>query len=230
MTTGSPAGAEVDEGAVGHIADGNAAGCARSLHLGMATEAEIRIPDGEHLGIDRAVRIVASRAAFAHRRVLKNHRLGLFPMALGAVFIQTRHRQSARRLHDVHAVRIVTLNAVHFAFDHGMMLRQVEFSLRLHMTSETRGRILAGVDYKSIQSGGAGHRDMFAGGTVTGLATVLAGHLAVFQVQSLVRAGGKRPSDIRVTIEARLVPDKCGALNLQRLNRRAVQCRAGIHQ
>ena len=56
--------------------------------LKMATQAEVRIPHLEHLGIDRAVRGVTSRATFAQSLVLKNVRSALRRMTAeaGTVF------------------------------------------------------------------------------------------------------------------------------------------------
>ena len=68
-------------------------------------------------------------AALAQCRVLKDNRLGLFPMTLSARLIQTGHGQARRRFHDVLAVGIMALNAVHLAFEDGMVLRKMEFGL-----------------------------------------------------------------------------------------------------
>src|SRR5439155_501087 len=80
----------------------------------------------EQLGVDRAVRRVANRTALAERFVFEHERPGLLAMALRAGLVQPRHGQSAVRFHDVAAVRVVTLDAVHPVFNHRMMLRQVE--------------------------------------------------------------------------------------------------------
>src|ERR1043166_2351408 len=99
-----------------------------SLHLGVATEAQVRITRGQQFGVDGAMRAVAGHATFTQRRVFENYRLGLFPMALGAGLVQAGHRESARRFHDVLAVGIMELHTVHLAFDDGMVLGQMEFS------------------------------------------------------------------------------------------------------
>jgi len=150
MTTGSPASAESQAGGVIPPADEDAPGSRRPRHLGMATETQICIWRNEHFGVDGTVGIVADRAAFAQGRVFINERPGLFPMALGTCFVQPRHGQSACRFHNVHAVRIVALDTVHFPFQHRMMLGKVKFGLHLQMTLETRLRVLARIDDKFV--------------------------------------------------------------------------------
>ena len=82
----------------------------------MTTDAKVGVANRQHFWIDGAVGIVAGGATFAHGRMFKNHRPGLFPMTLRARFVQPGHRQTARRFHDVLTVRIVALNTIHFAF------------------------------------------------------------------------------------------------------------------
>ena len=68
---------------------------------------------------------------------------GLVAMALRATFVLPRHGQPARRFHDVAAVRIMALHAVHVPFDNRMMLRQIKFGVDVEMTLKTGRRILA---------------------------------------------------------------------------------------
>ena len=168
----------------------------RPRHLGMAAETEVGIAHGEQLGVDGAVRIVAGAAAFAERGVLEDNGLGLCLVALGARLVQTRHCQPSRRFHDVLPVGIVALDAVHFAFQNRMMLGMMEFSLSIQVALETRGGVLAGIDYEIGSTRARG--DMFAARAVAGFAAILAGHLPVFQPQSRVWTGRKNARDSAV--------------------------------
>lgn len=68
------------------------------------------------------MRVVTGGTTFAERGMFENDRLGLLAMALGARFIQARHGQTPGGLHDVLAMRVVALDAIHFPFDDRMML------------------------------------------------------------------------------------------------------------
>src|SRR5262249_57730388 len=97
-------------------------GGARSAVLGMTAEAKVPVANGQKLGVDRAMRIVAGGARFTYGRVLKDKRPRLGLMTLGARFVQARHGQTAGRLHDVQPVRVMALHAIHFALGDGVML------------------------------------------------------------------------------------------------------------
>ncbi len=211
-------------------ADENVTGRARSRHLRVAAKAQIRIRLDEHFRVDGTVWIVTGRAAFAHGRVFKNKRSRLFAMALRARFVQPRHGESARRFHDVRAVRIVALNAIHFSLQHRMMLRKMKFSLHFRMTFDARLRILAGIDDEFFQAAASAHRDVFAARTVAGFATELAGRPAVFQMQARVRAGGKNAGDFFVTVRAGFVADECRAFDLQWRDHGAIRRGTGIQK
>ena len=93
-----------------------------ALDLRMASEAEVQIALDQQLGIDAAMRVMADRATFPQRRVLKDKRPGLLAVALGAGFIPACHRQAARRFEDVVAMRIMALRAVHLLLQHRVVL------------------------------------------------------------------------------------------------------------
>ena len=210
-----------------HAADEDAGA---GLVLSVATSAEVRIADGQHFGIDRAVGIVASSAAFAQGRVFEHKRFGLFAMTLRAGFVQSRHRQAAGRFHDVLTVGIMTLDTVHSAFEYGMMLREAEFSAGFQMALETGFGFLARIEDKFLEAAGPGVRNVFAAGTVTRFTTALAGHFRRVKVQSRVRAAGEAPGDVRVTIQTGLVADDGCAFDLQRRDQRAIHRGAGIDE
>lgn len=89
VAAGSPAGPEAQKRGMVLAADENVPARARSLHLGVATKAKIRIRDGEELPIDRPVGIVARSATVAHRRVFVNDWFCLLLMALAAGFVSS---------------------------------------------------------------------------------------------------------------------------------------------
>jgi hypothetical protein len=127
VATRSPAGAHVEEGRVIGVADVNvAAGNGRALHLGVAAQAKIGVAFDEHFLVDGAVRIVAGDTTFAQRVVLEDKWPCLVPVALGATLILPRHGQSAGGFHDVHAMRVVALDAVHVAFQDRMVLGKMK--------------------------------------------------------------------------------------------------------
>lgn len=157
--------------------------------LGVTTEAQVRVGIDEHFPIDGTVGVVADGAAFAHRLMLEHYGPGLLAMTLRAAFVVPRHRQSARGFEDVAAVRVVALHAVHMALDDRMMLRQVELRFGLGVALEARGRVLAGIHDEPAAS--AADFDVFAPGTMAGLAAALSARRHAFHAQSRVRTAGK---------------------------------------
>lgn len=183
-----------------------------SLHLRMASKAEICIALGQHLRVYRTVRRVANDAAFTQRFMLEHERSRLIAMALGALLVAPRHGEATSWFHNLFAVRIVTLHAIHSAFDDRMVLRQIEFRVDLEMALKTGGRIFAGVNDEFASPAAA--LDMFAPRSVTRLAPARANHLRVFDMHSRVRAGRENPRVVRVTFSANFVADVFGAFNL----------------
>ena len=131
------------------------------------------------------------------------NRPGLFPMALGAAFVPPRHCQPARRFENVAPMRVMTLNAVHVAFENGVMLRQTEFSVRLHMTLKARRGVLAGVHDEFAAS--SARRHMQAAGTVAGFAAALSRHGSAFDMDASVRTGREQSDVFGVAIQAGFV-------------------------
>ena len=132
----------------------------RSLHLHMALEAEIIVPFGKKLPVDRSVGIVAGDATVAQRFVLKNERTALFAMTLRAALVEPRHREPARRLHNVVTVGIMALDAVHDSFNDGMMLREFELGMDVQMALKARAGIFARIYDEPAATADA---DMLAG-------------------------------------------------------------------
>lgn len=91
----------------------------------MAFQAQIIIAFGKQLFVDRAMDIVAARAAFSQRLMLKNTRASLLAVTLPAGFILARNEYSFR-IGDVLAMRVVAIGAAHPAFLDGMMILKIE--------------------------------------------------------------------------------------------------------
>jgi hypothetical protein len=179
----------------------------------MAFEAKIVVALDEELPIYRTMRAMANRATFAHCFVLENKRPALFAMTLRARFVKPRHRKPARPLHYVMAMRVMAVDAIHVSFDHGMMLRQIEFRMDVDVTLETRRRIFAWIDNQAPPAADA---HMFAGGAVARFATGHLRELDVILVKAPMRAGWKRACDVRVTIHTTRIPDEVRARNARR--------------
>jgi len=196
-----------------HVADQDGTGASRRLHLRVTTQAKIRVAFDQHLPVDRAVGIMADRAAFAHGLVLEDKRAGLVAMALRAALILPGHGQPAFWFQNITSVRVVTLHATHMPLNDGVMLRQIEFTLDVQMTLETGRRIGARVDDEFRVTAGF---DVFAAGTVAGFATGFADHRRVLKMNPGMGAGGKLPDNFGMAVHAGLVTDIMGAWNFQR--------------
>jgi hypothetical protein len=194
--------------------DENASAGEHPLNLSVAAEAEVGIRRGEHFGVDRAVRVMAGGATLAQGGVLINKRFGLFPMALGTGLIQSRPGQAGRRFHDVQAMRIMALNAIHLALEDGMVLGKMKLNLRLQMTPDAGLGIAARVDDEFFQAALPSRSDVFAPWAVAGFASVLASHLAVIHMEPGMGAAGKNARNFVVAIRAGLVADEGCAFDL----------------
>ena len=117
------------------------------------------------------MRVVADRATFPQGLVFEHKGAGLFPMTGGATLVVARQRQAAGGLQDIATMWIVTLHAIHPAFEDWMMLRQVELRMDVEMTTEARLRIAARIHDESFPAG----CDVLAPGPVARLATDASG-------------------------------------------------------
>src|SRR5579872_1854159 len=91
VASGGPAGAVTNVPRMVHVTDVKASGRALTLGLGMTPQAKVRVANRQQFRIHRSVGAVAGGAPFAERRMLKNERPGLFPMALGAGSVDPGH-------------------------------------------------------------------------------------------------------------------------------------------
>ena len=99
---------------------------------------------------------MADHTALTHRLVLVNKWAALRGVALEASFVSAQESEAAaseRLLHIGPAtldgdtdVRVVTVGAAHFAFQHRMMMGQLELRPHFQVTLETSFGRLTGVD------------------------------------------------------------------------------------
>ena len=218
VTSRRPAIAHSDVGAVVDVADINlTADNALPRQLSVAPEAKIGVRLNQQLGIDRAVRAVANRATFAECRVLEHKWFRLFPVTLGAVLVDSSHRQSTGGFHNIHPVRIVTLDTIHLLLEHRMMLGQMKLHLRRAVAFETRGGILTGIKDELPRTAS---RNMETARAMTGFATGLPCPALRFEMNSRVSAGWKDTCDFGMALGAGLVANERRAGNFgRRLNR-----------
>jgi hypothetical protein len=134
----------------------------RILVLRMASQAKVRVALDKHFAVDRAMWVVTRGATLAHGFVLEHNRARLFTMTLSAAFVAPRHRQSAGGFENVVAMRVVALNTIHFALNHGMMLGQIKFGLDFEVALKTRRRVFAGINDEFVLAA----FDVFAGRAV----------------------------------------------------------------
>src|SRR5437867_4040169 len=107
----------------------------------MTLQAQVRIAFDQHLPIDRTVRGVADGAAFPHGFMLENKWSRLFAVAGRTALVEAGHCQTAGWFEDIAAVRVVALRAVHPVLDDGMVMREIEFSVRFEMALKTGGGV-----------------------------------------------------------------------------------------
>ena len=214
VATRAPARAQGQKNGVILLSDEPAA--ARALHLRMTFQAKVRIAFDEQFLVDRAVRSVANRAPFPQGLVFKYEGPGLLAMTLRAAFVQPRHRQSAVRFHDVAAVRIVALHAVHPVFNDRVMLRQVELRVDFKMALKAGRRVFAGIDDEFAAPAPDTH--MLAPRSVARLATGRRRPFQVVLVKPRVRARRKDARDVAVALRAHFVANEVCAFNLGRFH------------
>jgi hypothetical protein len=195
------------------------------LRLCMATKAKIRIGLHQHLAVDRAVRLMTGHTPFTQSLVLEDKTPRLFAMTTRALFVGASHGQSTGGFHDIGPVYVMALHAVHFAFAHGMMLREVELSVNLQVAVEASLRVLARVEDEPASP--TTRRDMFAARAVTRLTARAAGQLGRLDMQPRVRTGGEDPRMVGVAIDAGFVAGESGTFDLGRWNNDALDGGAG---
>lgn len=226
VTTRAPTRPQREIIRVVYLADKNPA--TRSRHLRMTLEAKIIVRLDQHLRVDRAVRIVTNDATFAHRLMFKDKRPGLIAMASGTGLIESRQPQPAGGFHDVVSMRIVTLDTIHFAFDHRMMLWQRKLRMRFEVALETGRSILARIQDEPPAT--TADFDVFAARTVAGFAAALADACVGRELHPGVRTGGENADVVGVALKTGFVADVIGPRNGRAHHDRSGRGGAGVHR
>jgi hypothetical protein len=126
------------------------------LLLEMAFQAKRCVAFVEQSLVDRAVRRMADHTPLSHCLVLVNKRTALRGVALEAGFVAAQESKTSgfERLLNIGAaafdrdslVRVVTIGTAHFAFQHRMMVGQLELCPHFQVTLETGLRIFPRID------------------------------------------------------------------------------------
>lgn len=129
---------------------------AHGLLLEMAFQTKRLVAFRQHPLIDRTMGRMAGHTSFAHSLVLEHKRTSLRGVTLetGFVLAQQGHTAAFERLWKVRSapfdrvsfVRVMTIGATHFPFQHRMVMRQIEFRPYLQMALETGGRRSSRID------------------------------------------------------------------------------------
>jgi len=133
------------------VSNKNVSGC--FLLLEMAFDAKRRVALIQEALVDGAVRRMADDATLAQRFMLVDKWPALLRVTLeaGLVFAQERKAAGFEFLLNVRRsafdrdafVHFVTIGAAHFAFEHGMVMRQCERCANFEVTLETGFRRLS---------------------------------------------------------------------------------------
>lgn len=177
----------------------------------MAFQAEIVVPIIQHFRVDRTVRLMTNGAAFAHRLVLEDNRLRLLAMASSTGFILPHHRQTSSGFLYVAPMRIMALDAIHMALGQRMMLGELEVGVDVLMATVASFRISPRIVNES--SPAPAGLDMPAARPVARLTTGSTRRPIMIQMHPGMDIVRKLLRDDTVAFNARLVADKCRALN-----------------
>lgn len=185
-----------------------------SLDLRVALQAEVIVTLDEHLRIDGTMRLVAGRATVAHGLMLESVGTSLFAVALRAPCIEPSHRQTSGRFHDVEAVRVMALGAIHVSFRQRMMVRQVELSLCLQMAGVTGRGVATGIENELSATSTDG--DMPAARAMARLAASLAHARNGLKTHAGVSTARKSAHVVCVAFVTRLIANKGRTLDFGR--------------
>lgn len=144
MTTGAPARAASQKARMIELS--NRDGARAILHLGVALQAKVVIPLDQQLLAHRAVRGMTNGATLPERLMFENERTRLVSVASAAGLVSPSHRQPCGRFLDVMTVRIMARNATQLPFNHRMMKRQVQLSMRRKVALVTNRGVFAWID------------------------------------------------------------------------------------
>jgi hypothetical protein len=219
MTTGRPAGAAGKAGRVILPADKN---LSRDLLLEMAFQAEGRIALREHALIHGTMWLVTDEATFARRFVFVNVGPALDSVTLKTGLILS-HERSAAGDDRVALMGIMTISAVHFAFEDGMMVRQIELAPLVQMAVEAGFRGFPRIDYRGTRS----PRLVMDAARAMARFTAHVEGVGAGRSEFGVRRSGEVTRNILVALSAALRADELGAWDCGRRDDGAGNGRAG---
>ena len=188
----------------------------------MALETKIRVPRHKHLVVDRAVRIVTSGAAFAHRFMLEHKRTALRCVALTAGVVLGEQRRSAAS-HRWTFMRIVATAATHLPVQHRVAVGQLELSALVQVALEADFGRLPGIDDRVMRPAGL---IVNAARAVARFASNLRG-IRPMSLQPCMRRGSKTLRDVLVALRAACRADKRCPRNLRWRDDLPHHCAAG---
>ena len=134
MTARRPTGALVDKRGVIFATDQDAAAGLGLLEVTFQTQ--VGIPFREQLGVDAAMRRMASGAAFAGRLMLKDERPLLRLMALQTVIVLGKQMRAAGDKRGA-LMRRMALDASQITFGHGMVIGQIKLAAHVQVAFVT---------------------------------------------------------------------------------------------
>lgn len=215
VTATRPAAAQRQSGGMVDIADEKRGA---RLNLGMTLQAKIRIARGQQFAIHGAVGLMTGSAAFTQGFVFEYEAPRLISVTFGAGLVDATVRQSTLGIECIPTVGIVTVHAVHFAFDDEVMVGQAKLRMGLQVTVEAGVGLLSRIHDEFVDSLSAA-RNMPATGPMTRFATGLAGACIAGFMEQSVRARREHSGVIGVTVCAGAVPDEVGVRDLRRVDR-----------
>jgi hypothetical protein len=188
------------------------------LLLEMALYTKRRVAFIQQALIDGAVRRMTDDTSLAHCLMLVDERAALLRVTLEARFVSAHKSKTAsfERLLNICRcafdrdpfVRLVTIGAAHFAFQHRMMMRQLECRSNFQVTLETGFRRLSWIDDRTSPAPGfdvqtprpVARLAAHVRGLLWSFATLCAGltHNDLFCLQSRVSGGSEIAHDLFV--------------------------------
>jgi len=195
MAASRPAGSLLQEVGVVDVSNENVAGYFLLLEMTFQTKRCVAFV--EQSLVDRAVRRMADHTTLTDRLMLINPGAALLGVALKASFVSAQESKTPafERLLDVGAaafdrdpfMRVVTIGATHFAFQHRMVVRQLELCPHFQVTLETSFGRLPRINDRTSSAAGL---NVQTPGAVAGLAAHALCVLS-FRHQPGMRCGAK---------------------------------------
>jgi hypothetical protein len=118
--------------------------------LKVALEAEICVAGDQHLGVYRAVRVMAGCAPFTHCIVNEYKGTFLRRMALGAGFVLGLESRAALALDGIAFMRVMTVTASDLARHYWMAVGKAELTALVQMALEAGLWILGRIDNRTL--------------------------------------------------------------------------------